>query len=135
MDPRKLQLRKRTRVLVVDDDLNCRLLVATLLQLEGYATTTAGDGFHALECVAAEEPNLILLDLQMPLLDGCDVLADVRARNPQARVVIVSGASGAKEQALAMGANAFLAKPFDLDALLTTVETVSAASSQARGNR
>lgn len=117
--------RRPVRILVVEDDPDQRFVVETLLKHEGYTVMTAEDGFHALECIIAEEPDIIVLDFLMPILDGYDVLAEVRAQSPRTPVIVLSGAPDAKERAQALGASACLAKPFDVNDLLATVAAVA----------
>jgi len=125
MDPQSLQFRRRIRVLVVDDDPSFRCLAATILRHGGYVVATAKDGFQALEWIVSEEPDIILLDLLMPILEGSDVLQEVRAHHPRTPVIIVSGAPDAKVRAARAGASALLTKPFDVAELLGAVAEVA----------
>ncbi len=120
---------RRTRALVVEDDPDQRLLVSMLLKHNGVEVISVEDGFHALEAVAAAPPDVIVLDLNLPLVDGRDVLADLRQQSLATPVVVVSGAPDARERAQALGANAVVAKPFDVADLLATVEAVLPAPS------
>jgi CheY-like chemotaxis protein len=117
---------RRLRALVVDDDPDHRYLIATLLKHDGYEVTTAEDGFHALEQLAAETPDIVVLDLIIPIINGLDVLTEIRQQSPETPVVIVSGAPNAREHAQALGANAVVAKPFDIAELLATVAAAAA---------
>lgn len=111
------------RILVVDDNDAIREIVSDALSLYGYEVLTARNGEEALEA-AGQKPSLILLDLMMPGLDGPSVSRRLAEQGCFAPVVVVTadrtGAARAKE----MGAVAFLAKPFDLDGLLATIERV-----------
>src|SRR5438105_15930512 len=98
-DSQPVPLRKSAHILIVEDDPDQRFIVETLLKHEGYTVTTAEDGFHALESIVAEEPDIIVLDFLMPILDGYDVLAEVRAQSPRTPVIVLSGAPDAKERA------------------------------------
>ena len=111
------------RVLVVDDDVDiCRLIECTLGDA-GFAVESVPDGTAALQTVQRARPNLILLDVHMPGLDGWQVLAELRAATGrQTPVVVMTAGFAAQEQALATGAQGFLGKPFDLDDLLAAVE-------------
>lgn len=119
---------RRPMVLVVDDEPDIRRLVGDALRLEGYQVRTAGDGQEALQRVAEERPDLILLDLMMPVMDGrqfCRLLARApsRAERPaRIPVILLSADRRLREQAEELGAAGYLAKPFDLDDLLTAVQ-------------
>lgn len=105
-------------ILVVDDDPGTRGWVQAALELEGYAVTTAADGDEALEQVRALEPSLVLLDVQMPVLSGVEILAALRSQGFSGPVVFMSAGTISETAALAQGAAACLPKPFDLDRLL-----------------
>ncbi len=95
-----------------------------LLKHNGVEVISVEDGFHALEAIVADPPDLIVLDLNLPLVDGRDVLADVREQRPTTPVVVVSGAPDARERAQALGANAVVPKPYEVSDLLATVEAL-----------
>jgi len=117
---------EQIRALVVEDDTDYAFLLATLLRREGYAALIAQDGYDALKRISADQPDLIVLDLNLPLLDGCDVLAEVRAHHPETPVIVVSGAPDAKSRVLAHGATALLTKPLNVHDFLRTVSAVMA---------
>jgi CheY-like chemotaxis protein len=81
------------RILVVDDEPSIRMLMRTILQSEGHSITTASNGREALEMVIANVPDLIVLDLMMPEMDGWHLLEElhIRGLRRHTRVVIVSG--------------------------------------------
>jgi DNA-binding response OmpR family regulator len=112
-------------VLVVEDDPDERFLIATLLKREGYRVSAAENGLKALELMGASVPDLVLLDLHMPVLSGRDVLQELRSQHPRLPVVIVSGAEDAAEQILGLGAAALLPKPFSVRDLVATVSAVA----------
>jgi len=114
------------RVLVVEDDTDYAFLLATLLRHEGHSAIIAQDGYYALQRISAEQPDLIVLDLHLPLLDGCDVLEDLRAHDTETPVVVVSGMPDPKSRALAAGATAVLTKPLDIGDFLGTVSSIVA---------
>lgn len=119
---------RRPVVLVVDDEPDIRRLVGEALHLEGYRVRTAGDGREALQRVAEEPPDLILLDLAMPAMDGtqfCRLLAraPLRAERPgPIPVILISADRHLRERAAELGAADYLTKPFDLDDLLAAVQ-------------
>ena len=115
------------RILVVDDvPENVRLLEAVLVP-HGYEVVTANDGLAALEAVDAEEPDLILLDVMMPGLDGYGVCTRLRASDVTAvlPVIMVTSSIGQeKTKAIEAGADDFIPKPFNHDELLTRVRSL-----------
>lgn len=117
---------KQVHILVVEDDTDYAFLLATLLRHEGYAAVIAQDGVQALRRIFTELPDLMVLDLHLPLLDGCDVLEELRAHYPETPVIVVSGMPDAKTRAMAAGATAVLTKPLDINDFLGTVATIAA---------
>ncbi len=110
------------RVLVVDDDDNIREFVAIALCDEGYEATVAADGVEALAVSAEMPPDLILLDMRMPVMDGYEFSRVYRQRpGPHAPIVVLTAAGRAAETAREIEAVDCLGKPFELDALLEMV--------------
>lgn len=109
------------RILVADDRATSRELIRTVLENAGYAVTEAGDGLEAIRFANRIEPDLILLDLQMPALDGFGALERLRADPRFASVPIIaltaSAMQGDREKALAAGFTSYLSKPVKLAAL------------------
>lgn len=110
-------------ILVVDDEVDILDFVTDTLSEAAYTVRTARDGESALAAVADQSPDLILLDLLMPRMDGYAVLAHLRHNSLEHIPVVVMSANRADPQELrARGASAFLPKPFDLDELLDCVD-------------
>ena len=109
------------RVLVVDDEPALREAVADVLRDEGYAVRTAADGRAALALLDAEAPDLVLLDVMMPGMDGRAAYPAMRDRPNGRSVPIVLVSAAAPPAALDPGVAAFLPKPFDLPRLLRLV--------------
>ena len=102
-------------VLVTDDQSNIRLLLRAALETEGYAVTEASDGRAALEAIDRDRPDLMILDLNMPVLDGMAVLEQMKAiaaeRRPRVIVLTAYGSIPAAVRATRLGAADFLEKP------------------------
>jgi DNA-binding response OmpR family regulator len=111
------------RVLVVDDEPGICDLIASALRDHGYEVEQAASGEEALRAVKAHRLDLIMLDVNLPGVDGWEVLAQLRAAaGEQTPVVVMTGGFMAQDQALASGAQGYLGKPFDLDDLYSAVE-------------
>ena len=124
--PEQLRLRPRTRghVLIVDDDPEVASVLARDLEEAGYGVTTVDDGEKALTAVIKEEPDVVLLDLGMPRLNGIETLGALRAIAPMLQVIIVSGAGTPQDAAKARAFCAFdyVPKPVDAGYLVGRVE-------------
>ena len=114
------------RILVADDDEQMRRLLKMVLEREGYVVEEARDGLDALERIETHPPDLILLDVDMPRLDGFGVLEELRARVNTAAlpVVMLTGRVESEGDALDLGAQDFLAKPVQPSALKARVRAV-----------
>jgi signal transduction histidine kinase len=117
----------RIRVVLADDTADIRSLMRTLLEREGFEVVgEAGDGLEAIETAARTQPDLILLDLAMPALDGLEALPRIRAEAPRTKVVVLSGFQAAQigDEARQGGAHAYIEKgtgPVELIATLREV--------------
>lgn len=116
---------RRVCVMLVDNSHSIRREVSGLLSGQGYEVVTAADGFEALSQIKDHCPDLVLLDIAMPRLDGYQTCALIRryCRLPGVPVVILSSPEGLYDRARArvVGADYYLTKPFDQDKLLVTV--------------
>src|SRR5918995_882567 len=109
-------------ILVVDDERDIRSAVAEMLALEGYDVDEAANGADALAAVDRRRPDLILLDMRMPVLDGWGFAAELRRRGSQIPIVVMTAARDAARWAAEITATAFVSKPFGYDELIRTVE-------------
>jgi two-component system, OmpR family, KDP operon response regulator KdpE len=111
-----------TRIVVVDDEPNILSTVAPLLRSRGYEVSTAVNGRLALEVIEREQPNLLVLDLGLPDIDGVEVCRRVReTRNIPILVLSARGAEGDKVRALDAGADDYVTKPFGAEELLARI--------------
>ena len=118
-----IRVRRNRRVLIVEDDGVLSAVMRETLRDDGYDADVAPDGAAALEVVRDQAPDLILVDLQLPLIDGPSFVERYRrAVTTAVNIVVVSGRADAQEIAQSIGADAYLAKPFERDDLLTAVE-------------
>lgn len=115
---------ERKVIVVVDDTDAIRTLIAETLTEEGYSVLLAANGAEALAIVESTEPALILLDLNMPVLDGWGFAKTLAERALHFPIVILTAAGNAARHAKDLGAVGYIGKPFALEDLLTTVEQV-----------
>ncbi len=116
---------KKTTILTADDDPQLLRLVARNLQFEGYEVLTASDGKMALEQIEAHTPDLVLLDVMMPKMDGFTVCHRVREFSGVPIIIITArGQDQDKVRGLDLGADDYLTKPFSVDELLARVRAV-----------
>lgn len=109
------------RVLVVDDELGIRDLLRELLGDEGFEVRTAPDGAAGLLVLHGWTPDVILLDINMPVLDGYGFARECRERGLRVPIVVITAGERLPHAAEQTGAVAYVAKPFDLDALMDVV--------------
>jgi CheY-like chemotaxis protein len=131
LEPLRLPDRKDIpvpRILIVDDEATITEFVSDALAEEGYEVQTCHDGASALLYVREERPDLVLLDITMPVMGGDEVLAQLQAEGMTDISIIVMTASLNYDRQLVHTADALLRKPFTLGRLLTTVEDVLAAA-------
>ena len=114
-------LPKKPVVLVVDDDPDVRGILGMLLDRDGFEVVTAIDGAAALEHVTDERLSLIVLDLQMPRLDGDQFRRVYQERGGHAPILLVTAAAVSPSDLERLGVSAYVAKPFDIETLLETV--------------
>ncbi len=113
------------RIMVVDDSLTVRKITGRLLTREGYRVITARDGVEALELLAEEVPDVMLVDVEMPRMDGFDLTRNVRAdqRLKSVPIIMITSRTADKHRnyALGLGVNVFLGKPYQEDDLLKQI--------------
>ena len=115
------------RILVVDDDPSIRDVVASLLELEGHEVSTASNGLEALRDVERQPPDLIVLDMRMPVMDGWTFVRELHRRGLHVPILVLTATQDAHLWAEQVGAEDFLEKPFEISSLLASVERLKAA--------
>ena len=120
-------------ILVADDKATSRELARTVLEDSGYVVIEAGDGLETLRNARESKPDLILLDLHMPELDGFGVVREIRLDSELAATPVValtaSAMQGDRERAMSAGFTGYISKPISLRALRSEVERLLAKSS------
>jgi two-component system, OmpR family, response regulator CpxR len=122
-----------SKVLLVDDEREFVQTLSERLEMRDIGSVVAFDGESALELIKTDQPEVMLLDLQMPGIDGMEVLKRVKAENPEIEVIILTGhgTDQHRDLCLKLGAFAYLEKPVDIDKLS---ETMKQANEKMRGN-
>ena len=118
-------------VLVADDNEVAQRLCRRVLEKAGYGVLIASDGLQAVDLALAQNPNVILMDVAMPGMDGLEAMRRIKAERPEMRIVIASAHSMAsdRERFLAAGADDVLSKPFRLGDLIDVVQKLTAKPS------
>ncbi len=116
---------KNPTVLIVDDEMRMRRVIADYLHIKGYETLEAGDGVEALELFYSEYPDLVILDVMMPKKDGWQVCREIRATH-QTPIIMLTARSEEADELLGfeLGADEYVAKPFSLKILSARIEAV-----------
>jgi two-component system KDP operon response regulator KdpE len=116
---------KQFRILVVDDEERILHFLTTKLKASGYEVLTAGDGVQGLEQLQAQEPDLVVLDLLMPRMDGLEMLKELRSFSAVPVIILTAkGADADRIKGLQLGADDYLPKPFNPDELVARIEAI-----------
>ena len=113
-------------ILVIDDDEKITALLRRSLQFEGYKVATAGDGEHGLALAYKDRPDLVILDLMLPKIDGYQVCQDLRAKYPKIPILMLTAKDEVSDRVkgLTLGADDYLVKPFALEELLARIKAL-----------
>lgn len=116
-------------ILAVDDERDILRIIEHSLTIHGYAVVTAESGREALEHIALQQPDIVVLDIMMPGMDGFEVLQQIRADPKTAELPVILLTAKTEEASIAKGwregANLYLVKPFEMSELLDCVEAIS----------
>jgi chemosensory pili system protein ChpA (sensor histidine kinase/response regulator) len=126
--PPQLTTNRRQKILIADDSVYIRRSISLTLSREGYDVLEAADGIQTLELLSKESPNLLLLDIEMPNINGYGVLNFIRVqqRFPELKIVMLTSRSSEKhkQRAHALGAHSYLTKPCPQDLLIETIQSL-----------
>ena len=109
-------------ILVVDDDPYIRATVSAILEEAGYSVAAAENALEAAHAIARMPPRVVLLDIRMPGLDGPQLARDLRARNVQSKILIMTAARNAQRYARELNAEGYIEKPFEIEELQAAVK-------------
>lgn len=114
----------KERILIVDDQLGIRLLLKEILQKEGYSTFQAANGYQAIEITKKENPDLVLLDMRLPEMNGIEILQELKKISPDIRVIIMTayGEQELIDTAKNIGILDYITKPFEIEEIRRIVE-------------
>lgn len=114
------------KILIVDDDAELRGNLSDILRGAGYCTDEAASGCEALEKIASEEYDIVLLDMIMPNRDGIDILTEMKKIRPRTRVIMITAFATVENAVAAIkkGASDYISKPFKIKELITTIKRV-----------
>ena len=113
------------KILIVEDEVNIAELLHLYLEKEGYETQTAPDGGKAVELFRSFAPNLVLLDIMLPVMDGWSVLKKIRAESKTPVIMLTAkGETGDKVTGLEQGADDYIVKPFETKEVLARIHAV-----------
>ncbi|MBN2331513.1 MAG: response regulator [Deltaproteobacteria bacterium] len=117
-------MEKQKKILCIDDEENIRLLLACELEEEGYEVISLGDPLQAMEIIAQQQPDIIILDIKMPHLSGIELLSTIRDRYYDLPVILLSAYSSFKRDVSAMASDYYVVKSGDLTELKKLVKRI-----------
>jgi CheY-like chemotaxis protein len=119
-----------TTILLVEDDKNQRLLYEQELMHEGYEVVTASNGKEALEEVQEKLPDIVIMDINMPKMDGIEAMGRILGKNKEIPVIINTAYSNYKDSFMSWAADAYIVKTSDLSELKEKIKEVLAKKSK-----
>ena len=119
---------KKANILLVEDEENLHATIKLNFEMEGYTVSSAYDGNQALQLIANEYFDLMVLDIMLPEIDGISITENVRLKNTETPILILSAKNTSADKILGLkkGADDYLTKPFNLEELLLRVEKLIA---------
>jgi len=130
------QAESKQKILVVDDEASIRRILETRLKMAGYAVITAEDGEEAVELFNKTNPDLVILDVMMPVMDGYEVLSKLRRKNISVPILMLTAKDGLNDKlkGFELGADDYVSKPFERAELLARIEAIIRRSSKNYGD-
>lgn len=121
-------MEEKRKVLIVDDDKDIVTIVSTILSGRGWEITAAYSGREALEAVTSQKPDIILLDIMMPEMNGIEVLKRLKKIDANARIIMITAFGDVESylDSMELGAYEYINKPFETDELLEMIDRVAA---------
>jgi CheY-like chemotaxis protein len=113
-----------TTILLVEDDKNQRVLYEQELKHDGYEVVTASDGKEAIEKVQEQLPDIVIMDINMPKMDGIEAMGRILSKNKKVPVVINTAYSNYKDSFMSWAADAYIVKSSDLSELKNTIKEI-----------
>jgi DNA-binding NtrC family response regulator len=134
---RKFDFEMPAKILLVDDEREFVQTLSERLLMRDLGSAVAFDGESALEVVREDEPEVMILDLRMPGIDGVEVLRRVKTERPEIEVIILTGhgSEADRETCMGLGAFAYLQKPVDIDELSATIKRANERIRLRRADR
>ncbi|MFB4163337.1 response regulator [Alteribacillus sp. JSM 102045] len=127
------------KILIVDDQYGIRVLLREVLVKDGYEVYQASNGVQALEFMEKENPDLLLLDMKIPGMDGIEILKERKKRQlaPDAEIILMTayGELNLINDAKELGASSYLSKPFDIDQVRQEIKSHLSVSSTKENNK
>jgi two-component system, response regulator, stage 0 sporulation protein F len=117
-------LKLEAKLLIVDDQYGIRILLNEVFQKEGYRTYQAANGFQAIDIVLQDRPDLVILDMKIPGMDGIEILKRIKEIDSTIKVILMTayGELDMIQEAKQLGALSHFAKPFDIDEIKRVVK-------------
>ena len=122
----------QNKILIADDEPTLRQLLQTNLMLEGFDTCEARDGAEALRAVQEESPDVMILDIMMPVVDGLQVLDALNQAGPPVVVLSAKVATADQIQGWERGCDEYITKPFDVELLIDSIREVASRTPEER---
>jgi CheY-like chemotaxis protein len=122
----------KKRILLIDDDPGIREMLGRVLESEEYEVALAGTGLEAVAKFAVSPPDLVLLDLNMPDLDGWETIDRITRTHPYTAVIVITARPRQYERAVEMAVDALMEKPLELPVLLEAIARLTAESEAER---
>jgi chemosensory pili system protein ChpA (sensor histidine kinase/response regulator) len=133
---RKARIQRPLEIMVVDDSVTIRNVVSHLMQRQGWKVLTAKDGLEAIEVLHTWQPDLIILDIEMPRMNGYEFMRSMRAREEFKHLPVIMhtsrGSKKHREKAESLGVNAFVTKPYEEEKFVALIEDLSSSHLKKR---